>query len=128
MRKDLDSSFSFQCGRLFWVKTRNKLALDFGNGKTLPLDSTVTVPLNAKDWTDFALPFRYTMRVGDIIAATRAGGSPYADSLQFFQWKLDSSGKYSCVPFYNAQLKIDSLNDPSYGHELAERHGRLYGV
>jgi hypothetical protein len=112
---DLDSNFAFECGRLLWIKTRAAMGLDFGSGATLPLDSTITVSLNPKGWTDFALPFRYTMRVGDIIAATRKTSS-YADSLQFYQWLIQANSKaYSCAQFYLAQLSTgnDSLRDPT---------------
>jgi hypothetical protein len=108
---ELAKEFEFSVGRLFWVKTLNRITLNFGHGITLPLDSTVSVPLNANGWTDIALPFRYTMRVGDIIAATRAGGSTNTDSLIFYQWSPNTSGYYSCTLLYNA--KISGANDLS---------------
>ncbi|MBN1130838.1 MAG: hypothetical protein JXA71_17755, partial [Chitinispirillaceae bacterium] len=119
-----DTIFSFLPGRLFWVKLRNPATFVFGRALTMPLHDTVSLHLNAKGWTDFALPFRFGIRIGDIVAATR-NGSAYADSLQFYRW--DTTGTtYKCSPMYLAGLEDEGLRDSSA--EVSSRDLAGYSV
>ncbi|MBN2038285.1 MAG: DUF2341 domain-containing protein [Chitinispirillaceae bacterium] len=119
-----DSIFAFYAGRLFWVKLREGATFDWGRGLTMPLHDTVTIALNGGGWTDFALPYRFNMRVGDIIAATRRNVD-YADSLQFYRW--DTSGStYKCTPFYLKEMAADGLDNPAA--ELSSRDLAGYTV
>jgi hypothetical protein len=105
----LDSVFEFRSGRLLWVKTRNPVLFDFGKAVTMSLTDTVEVPLNKKGWTDFATPFSFNIRVGDIISATRKA-SEFTDSLQIYKWIKDSSGTYHCEPFFIATRHDNGLD------------------
>jgi PKD repeat protein len=108
---DRDSIFEFRAGRLFWVKLLNTARFDFGRALTMPLNDTVVIPLNGKGWTDFALPYRFDVRIGDIIAATRALYDA-VDSLQFYRW--DTTGStYKCSPFYLLDLKDEGYDNGS---------------
>ncbi|MBD3320171.1 MAG: PKD domain-containing protein, partial [Chitinivibrionales bacterium] len=82
---EYDSLGYFDClpGRLLWVKTKENVALDFGRATTLSLRDTFTMELPPDEWTDCAVPFRFDMRIGDIIAATGLRG----DSLEFYRWE-----------------------------------------
>jgi hypothetical protein len=107
-----DSVFSSIPGRLFWVKTRTATSLHFGRGRTLSLKDSVRIVARSGQWTDFALPYRFDMTVGDILDATRnVSGSKYADSLMIYQWmRNDTTETYRCEPFFLA----DSLFLPGY--------------
>lgn len=108
----LDSIFEFRSGRLLWVKTRNSVLFDFGRAVTMSLTDTVEVPLNKKEWTDFATPFMFNIRVGDIISATRKA-SKFTDSLQIYKWVKDTSGTYHCEPFFMATRSDNGLDSLS---------------
>jgi PKD repeat protein len=108
----LDSIFELRSGRLLWVKTRNSVLFDFGRAVTMSLTDTVEVPLNKRGWTDFATPFMYNIRVGDIISATR-NASNITDSLQIYKWIKDSSGTYHCEPFFMATRSDNGLDSLS---------------
>ncbi len=105
----LESIFEFRSGRLLWVKTRNQVLFDFGRAVTMSLTDTVEIPLNNKGWTDFAIPFMFNIRVGDVISATRKT-SNLTDSLQIYKWVKDSSGKYHCDPFFVATRSDNGLD------------------
>jgi len=112
---NLDTTvFALKPGRLLWVKMKNAATFNVGRGVTLPMqpDSAVTVTLNGSGWTDFALPYRFDMRVGDVIAATRKAAGAAADGLDFYAWTKDNtSRKYSCQPLYNPAFP--TLNNPA---------------
>ena len=98
-----DNVFDFISGRLMWIKTRQSVVLDFGRAVTMPQTAPTMVPLNAREYTDFALPYRYNMRVGDILDATRASGVN-ADTLQIYSWVEDSTGRFGAQQFYLSSI------------------------
>ena len=84
--------FSFIPGRIIWLKTRKTDAFNFGTGHTVSLKQPYTVKLEPRDWTDFCLPYRFSIRIGDILAATDPTA---AESLQFYVWEFDDvKGRY----------------------------------
>jgi PKD repeat protein len=95
--------FTFQSGGLLWIKTREETGLNFGSGVTWPLNSCYPIALAANNnFTDFALPFKFNVKVGDILDSTRTG-TLNADSLQIFSWDRDSgSGVFSSHPVFMA--------------------------
>jgi hypothetical protein len=111
-----DSVFSGVPGRLLWVKTRAATLLHFGRGKTMSLKDTVRIVAKSKQWTDFALPYRFDITVGDILDATRHGAdSLYADDLVIYRWDT-TAGTYRCTPFFMADTSFApgvGLNDRS---------------
>lgn len=102
-----EASFTIVPGRLMWVKTANTHRLDFGAGVTTSLRDTTTLTLPPGTWTDFALPHKFRIYMGDIVDAT--GG--LADSLQFYSWTRGSDGVYVTDATYIATLPEPTLND-----------------
>ncbi|MGB7548555.1 MAG: hypothetical protein WBM14_12455, partial [Terracidiphilus sp.] len=97
--------FAMSPGTLVWEKGRTSVPVNFGAGVTPSLRTSYAIPLSAGSWTDFSVPYRFDVRVGDIIDSTGAG----ADSLQIYSWAQDSaSHRYSSIPLYfEAFGKVD---------------------
>jgi hypothetical protein len=97
-----DSVFDIVPGRLFWVKTRYVALCTLGRATTMPLNKMDTINLNPLGWTDFALPFEFNMRIGDIISANDDSTTQYflqlIEGLQFYEWQ---PGTNICQPLYN---------------------------
>jgi PKD repeat protein len=103
--------FKFLPGGLVWIKTLNATPVNFGSGVTLPLDSTYSIRLPANSWTDIALPFKFNVKVGDILDST-AVGAANADTLGIYSWVSDS-GRFRTSPLYVKALHVDSLANDS---------------
>ena len=101
----LDSLFRFEPGRLVWLKTRDRMSLRLGSGITTSLKNSCTYTVPAQSWVDFALPYNFTVRVGDIVLATNAADANghAGDSLQYYSWK-NSSGQYYAGALYISAL------------------------
>ena len=89
---DIKKLFDFTPGRVFWIKTRNAVTLDLGEGWTTSLRQPCDFELKANDWTDIALPFRFSIRIGDILEATGLASSEI-DSVWFFSWVFNEQKK-----------------------------------
>jgi hypothetical protein len=100
-------SFSLVPGRLLWIKTGEQTLITAGRGTTPSLKQHCRIPCGASSWTDWAVPFRFDVRIGDILAAS----GPQADSMEFYQWKKDKTGRWISDPVYLSQ--IPGLDDPS---------------
>ncbi|MBD3391516.1 MAG: DUF2341 domain-containing protein [Chitinivibrionales bacterium] len=83
----LDKVFSLSPGRLLWAKTREKKGIRLGPGATTSLKQAVEIELAAEDWTDVAVPFKFGVRLSDVLAATGA----YGDTLEVCRWKWEDS-------------------------------------
>ena len=89
--------FSFVPGRLMWVKTAAEQSVVMGRGVTMSLRKNYTgIKLPPHSWTDFGLPFRFKMRLSDIMAATGAK----ADSLEWYGWRAGTDSLYAATPLY----------------------------
>ena len=121
-----DSLFSFIPGRLFWIKTRQSVVIDFGNGITPELTKPSVVTLHARSWTDFALPFNFNIKVGDILDSTKAYGQAI-EGLRFCVWSCDSTKHYLCKEFYTPQLGVIGLKDLSKIMTAKQNDGRGAG-
>lgn len=106
--EEKEDLFDLTPGKLMWIKTSGVERLEFGSGVTVSLRQPVALTVPAGEWADFALPFRFNMRIGDIVDATGAVG----DSLQFHRW-VRSGKLYSTAPLYIGTLPIDSLHESS---------------
>lgn len=96
--KDL---FSFQPGRIFWVKTRETKAISLGKGVTFPLKNTFSdIVLSANSFTDFALPVHFRVVIQDIIDSTSQNQEQIAQSLGFYKWTKDDKGRYQTSILY----------------------------
>ncbi|MBD3346557.1 MAG: T9SS type A sorting domain-containing protein [Chitinivibrionales bacterium] len=104
--------FNFIPGRLIWIKTREAMPLGFGAGKSVSLKDTFEMVLPPEEWTDFALPFKFNIAVGDIIASTGSHG----DSLQFYSWEKEVISDFNTRTerYYSEAIYIpiiEGLND-----------------
>ena len=105
-----DSLFTFVPGRLFWIKTRKSVMLDFGKGITPDLTKPSTITLPARSWTDYALPYNFNIRIGDIIDATEASGEK-TEGLRFCGWFRDTTRHYRAAEVYSPYLGVNELQD-----------------
>jgi hypothetical protein len=111
--------FDFVPGRLFWVKTLKSRPVNFGSGVTLSLKDTFLIKLPPHNYTDFALPFRFSVRISDILESTNKGNPKKpADSLEIYRFD-NSSGIYTTNDLYNPLIgERTNINDSLvYGNE-----------
>jgi PKD repeat protein len=101
-------AFRFVSGGLAWIKTRDEAEVDFGSGVTLPLSAPLPLVIAANTWTDLALPYKFNIKVGDILDSTLAG-TLNAESLQVYSWERDTSGSFHTQPLYIADLAVANL-------------------
>jgi hypothetical protein len=100
--------FSLARGSLLWLKTRDMAELPLSRGLTPPLTKSFSIRLTPGTWTDFAMPFNFDVVLGDVFTAT--GSSSFSpDSLQFYYWRKDQSGRYRSEAKY--LYGIDSVDD-----------------
>jgi hypothetical protein len=93
-------------GMLFWIKTKESCLVNFGGGVTPSLKVPYTLSLSPGDYTDFALPFKFNIDIGDIIDSS----GPGAANLVFYSWERGPvSGLYTGQPLYFASA---GLNNP----------------
>ncbi|MBD3345715.1 MAG: hypothetical protein GF401_11700 [Chitinivibrionales bacterium] len=92
------SFFRFEPGRLIWVKTREARPLGFGSGVTVSQKEPFEIVLPPNEWTDFALPFKYDITVGDILETT---GKDNDEALEFYFWS-----KFELKDLRNARAEI----------------------
>jgi hypothetical protein len=103
--------FSFVPGRIIWFKTRVNTVYDFGNGHSVSLKAPYEITLPAKNWTDFCIPYRFNIRIGDIL---KANDDPaVAASCQFYKWQK-TDGRYNATEFYLQTNGIGQLTDTLY--------------
>jgi hypothetical protein len=100
--------FNFQCGGLIWIKTREQTDVNFGAGVTVPLATSQSIVMEPGTWTDMALPYKFDIRIGDIIDSTLAG-TLNAESLQIYSWVRDAAGVFRTQPVYIADLAVANL-------------------
>jgi PKD repeat protein len=116
-----DWMFSLEPCRLLWIKTRKNVALHGGKGRTSSLRKCYSVAAAPHTWTDIALPFGFSVCVGDIIDSTGGGGR--GDSLQFYSWKADASGQYRCRPLYIADFAMKSASIANRSDSISKADG-----
>jgi len=96
-------SFEVSNGRLMWLRTdRGRGRFKFeGSATSTPLTETFAFAdtLKSKKWTDLILPFGFSVRVSDILAAS---GVENSDSLYFYTWDKDTAngGNYAGKRLY----------------------------
>jgi hypothetical protein len=82
------SHFNFVPGRLIWCKEKGGQSLSFGEGATTSLRNPHAIKLKANTWTDFCLPFQFSVRLKDVLDATGAGSDSLLD---FYHWVKDGT-------------------------------------
>ncbi len=118
--------FKFTPGNLVWVKTKDEIDIDFGKAKTLPLATSVAVTLPPdSSWTDFAVPFRFNIKIGDVLDSTAVNGVN-TDLLEFYSWeKASDTSKYQTTPLYLPPFSHpgSTLNDKTALLGCSDRQG-----
>ncbi len=98
----IKSQFDLLPGKVVWLKTRTAPHIDFGTGKTVSLKNPTIISCDANGWTDFALPFQFPVRIGDVLLSTVSQGALLGNeenSLSFYEWRLQSdTGKSRMYP------------------------------
>ena len=121
---EIKQLFDFTPGRVLWIKTRDRVAIDLGPGYTTSLKETCNIELNAKDWTDIALPFMFNVRIGDILDATGLEG-PDRDSIWFYSWKTNEETER----LYSSPLHLPPIPDMNLpGSDLEYGYARAFTV
>jgi hypothetical protein len=86
-----DPEFPLEPGKLFWMKSRNSRSIHYGTAIVPAFVDTFEIQLNPKGWTDFSIPYRGDIYVGDIIEATRKTNGGWTDSIGIYQWIQSAS-------------------------------------
>ncbi len=123
-----DWVFSISPCRLMWIKTRKPVVLHLGRGVTTSLKRSYTAVVAPQTWSDIALPYGFSIRVGDVIDSTNAypanGGGNKGEALSFYYWQTDSVNQYRSRPLFLANFdkasphlanKADSLSKTASG-------------
>jgi PKD repeat protein len=114
-----DLMFTFDPGKLFWIKTRKAMTLNLGASVTPSLRSPSPVSLAPKAITDFSLPLGFDVFIGDVFASTDAdtvnNRGIIADSLQVYSFTADSTGHYRAVALHLGHFakSLYHLADPA---------------
>ena len=105
--------FEFGRGNLVWIKTLKTADVTFGSGITpsLALKDQFVLMCVPNSWTDFGLPYKFDVAIGDILSATKSGTAT-TDSLAFYTWKKDSRGVY-----HSSVVFMKALGDSSLSNE-----------
>lgn len=100
-----DTLFDLKPGNLLWLKTRKPTTLNFGKVKTLSLKKSYSVTLPPNTWTDVAVPFEYSIKIYDILQATRIDN--VKNKLIINKWQTTTS-KYSSAAIHNPTMGGES--------------------
>ena len=105
----LHDDFSFIPGRVIWLKSAETQAINFGPGVTTSLKEMYTIILQGYCWSDFSLPYKFPVKLKNILAATGIRG----DSLVFYHW-VKSDSTYVAAATYipaldSASGKLDTI-------------------
>ena len=123
-----DSLFAFYPGRLIWIKTLNQEQIDFGGGITASLKQPDTIVLKPDTWSDIALPYKFNIRIGDIIDATNGNDSVhYGDSLYYYSWKKVPYGTKDDTSYTTSNLFISKLAQTG-ADSLGNRADSIKGI
>ena len=122
-----DSLFTFYPGRLIWIKTLVTRNIDFGGGTTPSLKQPDTLNLQPKTWSDIALPYKFNIRIGDIIDATDSAGQP-GDSLQYYFWKYTKNPAPNHPQYMTWPLYVDSSWNQTGNTALANRADSVVAI
>ncbi|HUI93900.1 MAG TPA: immunoglobulin domain-containing protein [Chitinivibrionales bacterium] len=86
-------------GMVLWIKTKESCVVNFGGGITPSLKNPYPISFAAGEATDFALPFKFNVLIGDILDYS----DTTAKNLAFYSWDRDpASGLYSHTLLYSA--------------------------
>jgi PKD repeat protein len=87
--------FDFVRGNIVWVKALSQRTVRYGYGHTPSLKESFTLRIAPLSWTDFSVPFRFDITMGDILDASKSAQSAGDSLLEIYMWKRDvTSPKY----------------------------------
>lgn len=114
--------FDLVPGRVLWIKTKELLRFDYGDGVTLSLRDTLTITVppsraGKMTWVDFAVPYKFNMFIGDILDATN---DPNTAELQFYHWVAPT---HNGAAFSTEILYIGESGLPDWMNRRAELSG-----
>jgi hypothetical protein len=102
--------FAFAPGRVMWLKTREQKVIDLGQATTMSLKRPVAIALPPAQWLDLRLPYKFEIRIGDILQASGLS----KDSVDIYRWEEDPTGLWVAKEFCLARspLNFDSTDMP----------------
>ncbi len=110
-----ESLFQIKPGALFWLISDKSQIIDLGRGTTIPLDKPCEFVLPPKNWTDFANPYGFDIRLSDVFGSSSAD----ARSVHIYSWQAQMAQKtYTASLMYSA-----AMSDNSRDTIKAQRHG-----
>jgi hypothetical protein len=115
--KNGDSTlFDLKPGNLLWLKTRESQSFILDSvAKTISLKDTINVKIPKNQYVDFAMPFGYSVKIGDIARASQLieeGINRYS-VLSIYKWVKESGT-------YKTELKFNSINQNDLLDSLSE--------
>jgi hypothetical protein len=118
--------FRFEPGRVIWLKTRNEEAIDLGSGRSVSLKSPFGIQLPGKSWTDFCLPYKFNIRIGDIL---RCNNAALGSAVQIYRWdRSGKGGRYSATGIHIPANGIGKLTDTLFHTRSITREKVAYTV
>jgi hypothetical protein len=104
--------FALSQGMVIWAKSLAPVDIDFGPGVTTSLRQSYSVTLAAKSFTDIALPYRFNVRMGDILDSN---ATAIDSALMFYGWSDSSGTDITSLVFSDALNTSATLNlaDPT---------------
>jgi len=83
-----NSLFQIKPGQHLWIKTKERLNLDFGRAVVPKLNAVDTINIPPNQWIDFSNPFPFDIYLSDIFKTT---SNPQIDSsIRVYSWDKDS--------------------------------------
>ncbi len=104
--------FDLKPGNLLWLKTREAQSIVLDTvAKTLSMKDSVVVKIPKNQYVDFAMPFGYKVKIGDIARASQLieDGSNRNISLSIYEW-VKEGGVYKTELKYS-KLAMNNLLD-----------------
>jgi hypothetical protein len=116
-------SFNLGPTSVIWLKRRLTSPIHYGKGRTASLRTPYRRTVPSKEWVDFCVPYRFNIRVGDILTASKQYGD--SSALLIYEWRKgsgDSLKRYYAegvyLPFTSGKNDLKS--------ELTSRNNTVY--
>lgn len=95
-----DTFFTFNPGSILWIKTKNRLGIDFGSAVVPPLGDSSKITIPPGQWVDFSSPYPFDVYLRNILEATKIKTHKnLADSLEIYSW-IEYKGSFQTTPIY----------------------------
>jgi hypothetical protein len=110
---------------VIWLKRRLTTPIYFGNGRTASLRTPYSRSVPSKEWVDFCIPYRFNIRVGDIMAASKQGRD--SSALLIYEWRRGTGDSLKHYYAQGVYLPFISGKD-DLKYELTSRNNTVYTV